>query len=337
MSKYYLTVVYEVDGAVAARTILDARPWKASSHSNAIHDCDAARLEIESLRERVQELGQLARDVNARRVMELEAQLAAIVAGGMEPLRKLAVARSTQDRAVERDELLQAAINFIQTLTGMTPPPIEVAPPEVFAPFRAFVEKIQEITDRRCAASVEPLRKRCLHQISEPAQPVGAAIVGTVIECTNGEHGLSIPPGNLRKLAPGTKVYAEQPAAQALDDGCPHGSKHIVHDCMRCGAPVCCGKCCAEDARALDAEQPVNAEIAAYAVGKAKIERAIQPCGGHKWAVRIRGEVLNKQGFMEYEPQPSSRDDAFMARCRFDSAKEAIDAAIAAQQGAGNG
>ena len=128
----------------------------------------AARLEIESLQERVQQLGQLARDVNSRRVTELEAQLAAVGEGGV---GKLAVAHPTQDRAVERDELLQAAIHFIQTLTGMTPPPIEVAPPEVFAPFRAFVEKIQEITDRRCAASVEPLRKReCLHQISEPAQ-----------------------------------------------------------------------------------------------------------------------------------------------------------------------
>lgn len=167
----------------------------------------AARLEIESLRERVQQLGQLARDVNSRRVTELEAetvslttclrkanaefehferewylrgdeiealqaQLEAVGEGGV---GKLAVAHPTQDRAVERDELLQAAINFIQALTGMTPPPIEVAPPEVFAPFRAFVEKIQEITDRRCAASVEPLRKReCLHQIAEPNQLRGA-------------------------------------------------------------------------------------------------------------------------------------------------------------------
>ena len=49
---------------------------------------DAARLEIESLRERVQELGKAARDVNSRRVQELEAQLEAIGAGGVEPLRK---------------------------------------------------------------------------------------------------------------------------------------------------------------------------------------------------------------------------------------------------------
>lgn len=49
---------------------------------------DAARLEIESLKERVQQLGQLARDVNSRRVVELEAQLEAVGAGGVEPLRK---------------------------------------------------------------------------------------------------------------------------------------------------------------------------------------------------------------------------------------------------------
>ena len=49
---------------------------------------DAARLEIASLRERVQQLGKAARDVNSRRVVELEAQLAAVGAGGVEPLRK---------------------------------------------------------------------------------------------------------------------------------------------------------------------------------------------------------------------------------------------------------
>ncbi len=40
----------------------------------------AARLEIASLQERVQELGKAARDVNSRRVQELEAQLAAVAA-----------------------------------------------------------------------------------------------------------------------------------------------------------------------------------------------------------------------------------------------------------------
>ena len=47
-----------------------------------------AQHEIANLQERVQELGQMARDVNSRRVVELEAQLAAVGAGGVEPLRK---------------------------------------------------------------------------------------------------------------------------------------------------------------------------------------------------------------------------------------------------------
>ena len=49
---------------------------------------DAALDEIASLQARVQELGKAARDVNSRRVQELEAQLAAVGAGGVEPLRK---------------------------------------------------------------------------------------------------------------------------------------------------------------------------------------------------------------------------------------------------------
>ena len=47
------------------------------------------------------------------------------------------------------------------------------------------------------------------------------------------------------------------------------------------------------------------------------------------WAVRHQGNCLNKQGEWEYEPQPSSRDEAFFARCRFDSAEAAIQAAQA--------
>ena len=43
---------------------------------------DATRHEIANLQERVQELGRMARDVNSRRVQELEAQLEAIGAGG---------------------------------------------------------------------------------------------------------------------------------------------------------------------------------------------------------------------------------------------------------------
>ena len=55
----------------------------------------AARLEIESLQARIQELGQQARECSDRKVVqldarikELEAQLDAVGAGGVEPLRK---------------------------------------------------------------------------------------------------------------------------------------------------------------------------------------------------------------------------------------------------------
>lgn len=44
--------------------------------------------------------------------------------------------------------------------------------------------------------------------------------------------------------------------------------------------------------------------------------------GPHKpptdtWAVRQRGWTLNRDGEWEYEPQPSSRDAEFYARCRY--------------------
>ena len=49
---------------------------------------DAARLEIDSLQSRVQELGAMLRGICNRRIVELEAQLEAIGAGGVEPLRR---------------------------------------------------------------------------------------------------------------------------------------------------------------------------------------------------------------------------------------------------------
>ncbi len=43
-----------------------------------------------------------------------------------------------------------------------------------------------------------------------------------------------------------------------------------------------------------------------------------------RWAIRDHGACLNKKGEWEYEPMPSSRDDAFFERCRWDSAEEAL-------------
>lgn len=50
---------------------------------------DAARMEIEGLRDRVQELGAMPRENCNRRIVELEAQLEAIGAGGVEPLHQI--------------------------------------------------------------------------------------------------------------------------------------------------------------------------------------------------------------------------------------------------------
>ena len=43
-----------------------------------------------------------------------------------------------------------------------------------------------------------------------------------------------------------------------------------------------------------------------------------------QWAIREGGMVLTKKGEWEYEPQPSSRTKAFLARSRWGSAEKAI-------------
>lgn len=44
----------------------------------------------------------------------------------------------------------------------------------------------------------------------------------------------------------------------------------------------------------------------------------------HLWAIYRNSLVLNRDGELEYEPLPSSRDDEFYARCRFDTPAEAM-------------
>jgi len=56
------------------------------------------------------------------------------------------------------------------------------------------------------------------------------------------------------------------------------------------------------------------------------IECRNQIKGNTKWVVAFRGEVLNKNREWEYEPLPSSRDDNFIERTRFDSPYKALDA-----------
>jgi len=94
--------------------------------------------------------------------------------------------------------------------------------------------------------------------------------------------------------------------------------------------------------RAAKKEREDGAVVAAYALpaparahDEIRIERARQMSGPDLWAVRYRGDVLNKQGEWEWEPMPSGRDDAFLGRTRFATADEAIAAAIRAREGKG--
>lgn len=67
-----------------------------------------------------------------------------------------------------------------------------------------------------------------------------------------------------------------------------------------------------------------GAEIVTYSLpDDATLEKVLRRDGGHAWAVRRFSSVLNRQGEFEYEPMPSDRDEAFLSRCRFDTAEDA--------------
>lgn len=61
-----------------------------------------------------------------------------------------------------------------------------------------------------------------------------------------------------------------------------------------------------------------------------KVQRVHQTDGNYLWKAMHGSNCLSKSGEFEYEPLPSSRDDAFLARCRFATAVDAIDALTAA-------
>ena len=55
-----------------------------------------------------------------------------------------------------------------------------------------------------------------------------------------------------------------------------------------------------------------------------RIDEVLQPTWPSRFAIRIGGNCLAKNGEWELEPQPSSRDDEFFGRCRFDTLEEAM-------------
>lgn len=54
------------------------------------------------------------------------------------------------------------------------------------------------------------------------------------------------------------------------------------------------------------------------------LRRMPQREGPDKWAILDHKFCLDKDGDWVIQPLPSSRDDEFMQRCRFDSAEEAL-------------
>lgn len=64
------------------------------------------------------------------------------------------------------------------------------------------------------------------------------------------------------------------------------------------------------------------------------IEEAVQRDNTILYAVRVGGWCANADGELEYEPNPSSRDDDFIARCRFAEWEQAfrVGQKVAAQQ-----
>ena len=97
----------------------------------------------------------------------IHSQLEAVGAGGVSQLVPAQCLQQSAEPApaAQRDELLQAAIDFIGTLTGTSPPPIEIAPPEVFTPFYAFVARVQAITATQPARV--PLSRRQIEHIRD--------------------------------------------------------------------------------------------------------------------------------------------------------------------------
>ena len=66
-------------------------------------------------------------------------------------------------------------------------------------------------------------------------------------------------------------------------------------------------------------------DVAAHNPSPVTFDRMESPFyDGVKWAVRRGGAVLATTAEWEYEPMPSSRDDAFYDRCRFDSLEAAL-------------
>lgn len=82
--------------------------------------------------------------------------------------------------------------------------------------------------------------------------------------------------------------------------------------------------------------------VSPYVPGKSKVRPAIDRIReltverrtslddpNESWAILDGNFSLSHDGEWEYEPSPSSRDEKYLARCRWNSLREAIDFAVA--------
>ena len=83
--------------------------------------------------------------VMQRAADEIEQLRAMLAAAPQPPVVEQPPVERAQQVAARKDAVFEASIDFIGTLTGMRPPPIETAPPEIFKPFRDFTEKVCSI------------------------------------------------------------------------------------------------------------------------------------------------------------------------------------------------
>ncbi len=115
--------------ALALSDELDAEADRITRYTNRPGDllreqaaAELRRLHAENvaLSARVQELGQMARDVNSRRVVELEAQLASIGAGGVGPLVGQPQAMTDLTAMTERGAVAWAGVDAQELREGFT-------------------------------------------------------------------------------------------------------------------------------------------------------------------------------------------------------------------------
>ena len=104
-------------------------------------------------------------------------------------LRQAIEQPAVEPTATQKDAVFDASIEFIRTLTGMEPPPIEIAPPEVLKPFREFTEKVCAIFSTRPQPAIEQAEKqKPVAYRSRIRNTDGQVITGWVVHLNTAEN-----------------------------------------------------------------------------------------------------------------------------------------------------